>query len=538
MSSKLAHFDCQFGAAGDMLLAALLDAGVDREAFLCELSKLNLSECFSFSVERVRRCGLGGLKIHVSECQDGGALSPEGSHEHHGFEGSHEHHGREESHEHHGRDGFHEHHGRDGFHEHHGLEGSHEYHGHEGSHEHHGHEGPHEPHGHGVTHEPHGREGSLEHHGDARSRQDGSAPGYGVSHRHGGSHQHSHRGLSEITAIIQNSGISSRAKQLATNIFQRLGRAEARVHAVSIEEVHFHEVGAIDAIVDIVGFAIAYDLAEIESSTCTAVPLGNGTVKTEHGNFPIPAPAVVELLHEAGALTSGLAVPFECLTPTGAAILCEIAERWGSAPAFDKIGATGYGAGTKDPKDWPNVVRILIGRGAPKSVSDLAPVSFESEVISVIEANVDDQSPQAISFALEKILSAGALDVFTTAVTMKKSRSAHLLTVICRPEDETRFQEMILRETTSIGVRSRRENRLFAARRWQELTVDDLKVRVKLAFDKLGNLINAQPEFEDIALFSQRMGITIKEAQNRVMAAYYGSIAEEKTSVRESEDSK
>jgi len=512
MSSKLAHFDCQFGAAGDMLLAALLDAGVDREIFLRELSKLKLSQYFSFSVERVRRCGLGALKVHVAEHgrdarsrQDGGAPrhEHEGSHGH-ANEGAH-------GHEHEGTRG-------QGADDRSRQDGGAPRHEHEGSHGH-AHEGTH-------GHEHEGNHGH-EHEGN-----------HGHEHEGNHGHEHRHRGLSEITSIIQNSEISSKAKQLATNIFQRLGRAEARVHAVEIEDVHFHEVGAIDAIVDIVGFAIAYDLAEIEASTCTAVPLGNGTVKTEHGNFPIPAPAVVELLHESGALTSGLAVPFECLTPTGAAILCEIVDRWGSAPAFDRISATGYGAGDKDPKDWPNVVRILIGRGAPKSVSVHAPASFESEIISVIEANVDDQSPQALSFALEKILSAGALDVFTTSVTMKKSRSAHLLTVICRPEDESRFQEMILKETTSIGVRSRRENRLFAARRWQELTVEDLKVRVKLAFDKLGNLINAQPEFEDIALFSQRMGISIKEAQNRVMAAYYVSVADEKAGVRESEDSK
>lgn len=443
-----AFFDCPFGAAGDMLLGALIDAGLNVEQWKAELVKIDLPQgSFSVRAEKLLRCGVHSTKLHVF-------LSAEAAHEHDHEQGlPHEHHA-------HSHDRSHEH----------GQEHTHEL-GHERIHDH-----------------------SHDHH-----------------------HEHPHRGLSDILKIIESSSIRPAAKKLAAEIFTRLGIAEAKVHGVTPDDVHFHEVGAIDAIVDIVGFAIAYDLMGIEKSIVSALPVGSGTIHSMHGEFPVPGPATLELIREARAPIAQTSLDFECLTPTGAAILTTIAERFGSQPDLSAIDAIGYGAGSLNPAGHPNVCRIVIGQSAPKRGSEKnAPSArFRSEMVAVVECNFDDLSPQVISYASEKLLKEGALDVFVTPCTMKKGRSGHFMTVICRLDDERNVKEVLLAETSTLGVRSSVMERLIAERELKKVDLQDgssaPSVRVKIGKDLDGKVINVQPEFEDCADYARATGKPLKE---------------------------
>ena len=485
-----AHFDCQFGAAGDMLLGAMLDAGVDQTAWLSEIKKLALPEnSFQIRVESVYRCSIRATKLEI----DLGAhlLSPHS----HDADPSHSH-DADPSHSH--------------------STGPAHLHSTDPSHSHIV----------SLNLEETAHSYREDHRGGPSSANDAdgtpSLPGFLKqpeynptfgSKQNNASHE---RHLSEILGIISASEISSAAKDLSARIFTRLARAEAAVHGVSPEQVHFHEVGAIDAIIDIVGFAIAFDLAKITHASCTPVPLGSGRVKTAHGIFPVPAPAVVKLLEEVAAPSSAFHISFECLTPTGAAILCEITQQWDEQPAFAKIVDSGYGAGSKDTSNWPNVCRVIIGE-----TTEIDDSRFESEPISIIEANIDDQSPQALAFAVDKIFAAGALDVIVVAATMKKSRSGHLLSVLCKPEDECRLQELVITETSSIGARAIRARRLLAARKFATVTMHDgSNIRIKLACDRNGKVVNAHPEFEDLAKYAMIQDVSLKEANARALAAF------------------
>lgn len=464
-----AFFDCPFGAAGDMLLGALIDAGLNVEQWKEELAKIDLPEgSFSVRPEKLLRCGVHSTKLHVF-------LSAEDAHEHdhkHGLPHEHHDHAHGHSHEH--------------------------GHGHSHDHQHsHGHE-----HDHGHDH-AHDHEHGHSHHGHAHD------------HEHG---DHPHRGLSEILRIIEHSSIKPGAKKLAAQIFTRLGVAEAKVHGVTPDDVHFHEVGAVDAIVDIVGFAIAYDLMGIEKSIVSALPVGGGTIMSMHGLFPVPGPATLELIRESRAPLAHTPIDYECLTPTGAAILTTIAERFGSQPDMSAIDAIGYGAGSLNPAAHPNVCRVVIGQSMPKKGSEKnAPSSrYRSELVAVVECNFDDLSPQVISYTSEKLLAEGALDVFVTPCTMKKGRSGHMLTVICRMADELRVKEILLAETSTLGVRSKVTERLIAEREMKKVELnsandDTQSVRVKIGKDLDGNVINVQPEFEDCASYARETGTPLKE---------------------------
>ncbi len=332
------------------------------------------------------------------------------------------------------------------------------------------------------------------------------------------------RHLSEILTIIEKSAISEKAKLLAAESFRNLAISEAEVHGVDVEEVHFHEVGAIDAIVDIVGFAVAYDMLRIEQSIVSALPVGSGCVKSAHGFFPIPGPAVLNLLSRAEApiQQSEIAtkINYECLTPTGAAILTTIAQGWGSCPQMDKMLSIGYGAGTYEPEGWPNVSRVVVGEklGVASGKQDSR---FTQEDVCLIEANVDDMSPQVLSYAINRLLEAGALDVFTTPCTMKKGRNGSLISVICRTEDQVVMQELMLTETSSIGVRAQLCKRLVAERQWRTVALGTGdNVRVKIAMDASGKCINIQPEYEDCASYARKHGQPLKQVLNEALVGF------------------
>ncbi len=371
------------------------------------------------------------------------------------------------------------------------------------------------------SHEHSGHEhSSHEHHDHDQAHEDDHNHG----HEHEHNHSHSHdveRSLTEILALIEAAPLAVAVKKLAVDIFRRLGLAESQVHGVALDQIHFHEVGAIDAIVDIVGFAICYTELGIEKSYVSPVPLGGGTVKTMHGIFPVPGPAVLNLLKAAGAPIRQFDVQYECLTPTGAAILATIAHGWGSHPAFSHVDAIGYGAGTINPEGHPNVVRLMVGESNFKNkyissqieVDTEAPsASYRSEVIAVLECNLDDCSPQILAHAVESLVADGALDVAITPLTMKKGRPGHKLSVVAKPEDCRRLQELILKETTSLGVRSYFCERIVLERDFQEVTLGEgPSIRIKIGRDLNGRIINVHPEYEDVVNYSRNRNISLKD---------------------------
>src|SRR5436305_1294708 len=302
-------------------------------------------------------------------------------------------------------------------------------------------------------HDQHHHEHNHEHshgHEQEHSRHDREH-----AHHYEHSHEH-HRGLKEIRQIINKASISESAKQRAIKIFEALGAAEAKVHNTDIEKVHFHEVGAIDAIVDITCAVVGAEALGVDEIICSPLNVGGGMVKCAHGTFPIPAPATLELLKNAPVYSGE--IQKELVTPTGAAIVNVLARRFTSFPKM-KTEKIGYGAGTRDFKDFPNVLRMTVGESTGSETNETAKVLAPEETITILEANVDDMTPQVFGYVMDRVLQEGALDVFATAVQMKKSRPGMLLTVLCYPEDAQRLTQLVFAETTTIGVRTRQEQR-------------------------------------------------------------------------------
>ncbi len=314
-----------------------------------------------------------------------------------------------------------------------------------------------------------------------------------------------HRSLSAILEIIEESKLAAEVKARAAAIFRKLGEAEAAVHDVPIEKVHFHEVGAVDAIVDIVGACIGFAELGIASFACSPLNVGGGTAKMAHGVLPVPAPATARLL--LGKPTYSNGVQKELVTPTGAAIVATLCTSFGPQPAM-AVNAIGYGAGTADLEAQPNVLRLMVGEAAEKRPA------AESETIRVVEANLDDMNPQIYGYFLEKALAAGALDVFTTPVHMKKNRPGMLVTVLCRPQDEANFQEMLFTETTTLGVRAYTAERRVLARQWETVHTTFGTVRIKVATLN-GHIRQASPEFEDCRKLAEAKNVPLQ----RVMEA-------------------
>src|SRR5438105_3682300 len=307
----------------------------------------------------------------------------------------------------------------------------------------------------------------------------------------------SHRGLGEIRDIIARTGISATAEERALGIFQALGAAEAKIHSVPIEQIHFHEVGAADAIVDIVCAAVGSEALQVDEWVCSPLNLGAGTVQCAHGSFPVPAPATAELLSGAPVFSSGIQA--ELVTPTGAAIVKMLASRFTPLPGM-KIERIGYGAGTRDFAGHANVLRILIGESGQSAHAQdeetLLSIAAPQETISVLEAEMDDLNPQIFAYVVEQALRQGALDAFGSPVQMKKNRSGMLLTVLAKPSDASRLTQLIFRESSTLGVRVRAESRIALPRRSQTVATPWGEVRMKIATLD-GGVSNYAPEFED-----------------------------------------
>jgi len=262
--------------------------------------------------------------------------------------------------------------------------------------------------------------------------------------------EHAHRHLSDITKMIDGSVLSDRQKQLATAIFTRLGEAEARVHGTTIEKVHFHEVGAVDSIADIVGAAVGFDLLGVERVECSPIPMGRGQIKIAHGVVSVPAPATAELLR--GIPIASCEVDAELTTPTGAAIAAELVDGFGPLPAM-KIDVIGYGAGTSDLPDRPNMLRLLVGEAVESLQPGTAGSGAARDTVWMLETNLDDCTGETIGYCTERLLGAGALDVFTTAIQMKKNRPGVVLSVLAEADQISQLEHLLFRETTTLGVR-------------------------------------------------------------------------------------
>ena len=448
---RIAYLECFSGISGDMFLGALIDAGVARRTLEETVMALNVGA--RLEISRVVRSGISATKVDV--WVNGEKDLPR---EEYGE--------RKEQHSH----------------------------SHSSDHQHSEHSHDHEQHGHGHSHS----------HAGESSRAGAPAP-----HEHSRSHG---RGLTEIKKIISAASISDRSKKTAIAIFEALGRAEAKIHNTSIESVHFHEVGAVDAMVDIVCAAVGAEALGVDEIICSPLNVGGGTVKCAHGTFPVPAPATVELL--AGAPVYSSSSQAELVTPTGAAIVKTLASRFAAFPEM-KIEKSGYGAGSRDFPGHPNVVRLTIGEAASHTLVD----KTSSETITVLEANVDDLNPQVFGYVMDRLLHEGALDAFGMPVQMKKNRPGMLLTVLCKPEDASKLTQLIFIETTTLGVRRRDEIRQSLSRRWQQVRTQWGEVRVKIA-SLDGTVTNYAPEYEDCRRIAAEYHVPLKAVMQEAASAY------------------
>jgi uncharacterized protein (TIGR00299 family) protein len=445
------HLDCFSGLAGDMFLGACLDLGMPLEVLSETVAQLRLP---GVSVEgrKAMRGGFTGVRFRVLW-----AGRP--------IEGPDPEEVREAQHDH----GHHHHHDHDHPHDHH------HHHGH-GEHHHHHHDHPHDhPHDHGHDH----------HH-----------------HEHSHSHEHG-RDLPAIRRLIQESGLPGAVQERALRLFQRLGEAEAKAHGMPIDHVHFHEVGAVDSIVDLVGAAAAIEFLAPQRITSGPVNVGSGTVKTAHGDLPVPAPATAELLR---------GIPIyggpggELTTPTGAVLLAELVDEFVELPAL-VLERIGYGLGRKDLPNQPNAVRLLAGRAR----------EVRPEVM-VVECEVDDLPGEAFGFLMERLFEAGALDVFFTPVQMKKNRPGTLITLLCRRQQLEPLAGVLLMESGSLGCRYHSAARFEAERETVDVETAFGTVRVKQArLD--GRPLATAPEFEDCRRLALAAGVPLRDVYRAALSA-------------------
>ena len=324
--------------------------------------------------------------------------------------------------------------------------------------------------------------------------------------------QTKHRSLSTILEIFDKSQLSDSVRNNAAAIFRRLGEAEASVHDVPIEKIHFHEVGAVDAIVDIVGACIGFESLGIQKFACSPLNVGGGTAKMVHGILPVPAPATAKLLQGKPTYSNG--THGELVTPTGAAIVTALCGWFGPQPAMS-VSAIGYGAGSTELEGQPNVVRIMIGEAAEKVVPGL------DEEISVIEANLDDMNPQIYGYFQEKALAAGALDVYSTPVQMKKNRPGILLTLLCKPQDTNALMSLVFAETTTFGARTYTAQRRTLPRESVNVRTQYGDVRIKLSRVN-GRIQHVAPEFEDCRKLAVEKNVPLQRVISDALRAYNG----------------
>jgi pyridinium-3,5-bisthiocarboxylic acid mononucleotide nickel chelatase len=351
-----------------------------------------------------------------------------------------------------------------------------------------------------------------------------------VDHDHKHSHRHP-RHLPEIELMISNAGLPSRAEAWSLAVFRQLAVAEGAVHGIAPEKVHFHEVGAVDAIVDIVGTCLGLDWLGIESNHeglpllyCSAFPTGGGTVRAAHGQMAVPVPAVLKLWEMRGCPVYSNGIDRELVTPTGAAIATTLARDFGAPPPMT-IKQVGLGAGSID-LPIPNILRLWLGESTnlQANFTNSNDTSSTLETITVLETQIDDLNPQAIGYVFEALFAVGAVDVFTQSIGMKKSRPGILLTVICHPENLLNCEAVLFRETTTLGIRRTTQQRTILHREIQSVTTEYGQVRVKVAWQKElpeKLIANVQPEYEDCAELARKHNIPWREIQRLALQSWH-----------------
>lgn len=451
MKGKHLHVDCASGAAGDMMLGALIDLGVPVDVVGDALDAIGAGRA-RLRVAKVLKHGISATDLKVDTR---GELAGARRHSHAADAGA--------------------------------TGAAHTV-------------GPHGAHN--VIAHSHGA-GTQSHVGQGRGH---GHDGHTQTHSHSPAHAHYH--YADIRARIEGAALTAGTRRRALDIFDRIARAEATIHGTSVDEVAFHEVGAIDSVVDIVGTAAALDWLEPASVSCTGVAMGHGTITCAHGVLPVPAPAALEVLREAhGVMTDG-GVARELCTPTGAAILAATVTQWTASPAGAPL-AIGWGAGDAELADRANVLRVVV----------IAPVSATADVFWQIDANLDDMSPELCGPAAEAVFAAGALDVWWTPITMKKGRPALTLSALVETATREAVICAILRETTTIGVRYAPRERTLLARSFVEVTTRYGVIPIKLA-SLGGEVVNAAPEYEACAAAGKSHGVPVKQVFAAALAAY------------------
>ena len=320
-------------------------------------------------------------------------------------------------------------------------------------------------------------------------------------------HEHKHRHLADIQKIIEGSTLPMRVKERALAIFRRLAIAESRVHNEPIDQVHFHEVGALDAIVDVVGATIGFELLEIERFVCSPLHVGSGSVEMAHGRFPVPPPAVAELLMGVPHYSSD--IKGELLTPTGAAIITTVCNEYGPMPVM-KPEQVGYGAGLREYENFPNVLRVVVGESVENSSAE--------ERLLMIETNIDDASPQILGYVMDKAFALGARDCYFTSVQMKKNRPGVLLSILCDAHQKESMMSLLFSETTTLGVRTYDVSRRSLERKIVSVQTEYGPIDVKVGHLN-GNVVNAMPEFEQCKAAALKARVALKEVEDAARLA-------------------
>ncbi len=495
---RIAYLDCFAGIAGDMLLGALIDAGVPEQVLQDATAALGLGA--SLRIERVERSGIACTKVHVFECDRLAEAHAGPAHEHaHGTEAQAQKQ-QEQQEQQPLKSAGHTHQSKT-------------QHLHKIGHAHSPEPQTTQQHSHEHAH---AEAAANEMHEHSHAEAAAHLHGHGPSHSHE-EHAHAHgRSLSAIRRLIHAAALAEPVKRTALRAFDLLGHAEAKIHNVPVEEIHFHEVGAVDAIVDIVAASAGIHHLDIGAWHSSAINVGGGTVVCAHGTFPVPAPATADLLR--GLPTYSAHVLHELVTPTGAALLRAIAPVFGPQPAMH-VERIGYGAGTRDTKDFPNVLRLSVGEASETAEADGHSHAAERETVTVLEAALDDLSPQVLAYVAETALARGALDAMLTPTIMKKGRPGTVLTVLCKPADSAALERLILTETSTLGVRIRQESRSCLERIHVAVGTAYGEVRIK-GGSLHGQTMNAAPEFEDCRAAAATHRVPIKQVQQAAIAAY------------------
>ena len=492
--SKILYFDCFSGASGDMILGALIDAGLPIDELRTALGSLAL-EGVCVEAEPTQRSGIGATSFSVIDGSTSQSHDDAPAHDKSHALGEGHTYARDYGH---AQDFEHGHleqdHGDRGDHGHdHPEQGEHGQNSHDGEQHHHDH------------HDHDHQDGDHDQH----AHDDGH-------HHH---HHHAHRSLSEICGMVDRSALSAVSKDRAKRLFRRLAEAEAAIHQMPVEKVHLHEVGAVDSIIDIAGCVFGLEWFGADRIVVSPINVGSGTVKCEHGVMPVPAPATAKLIEGAPVYSKGPAV--ELLTPTGALVLTDYAESYGKMPPM-RVSQSGYGAGDRDFPDHPNLLRVLVGQEQEENEAEAAPSQLQRVV--VLECEIDDMNPQIFGLLMDRLHEAGALDVFYVPIQMKKNRPGTLVTVVALPEHREALSGIVFRETTTIGVRFREMDRERLDREQVEVQTPLGVVRFKVA-RRSGEqgILNAAPEFEDCARLAEEHGLPVKEVQGIATRAYLES---------------